>query len=280
MKPKWLNSIFALVVLSGVTHLAKAAVDPTSLESYSTIPPQSRVVFTRFSVQDGVSEKDFDLLRNTPGINVALLELAERVAETENWTQLHHVWGLLSERPDFNESEIAVVRERLSNILDVYTGPGGGTIKQFGLTLLGRYPSSPNEDLLIKYLYDTNGGDKTPNWTDIAAESLGKIGTEKSMEALQAYIEKCRPLPGNKSRYYDTAVQALKEVQQRARSSASNAPSQQVDEVIPPATQQIKNQVQVAPMTSERHESTWWIALVVIAVTLTFAVWLLLSKRT
>ena len=219
MKRYVISFIYLLVVFVSTPHLASSAVDPTDLKSFSSIPQQARLVFTRLATRDGINEKDFEFLCSTPGINAALIELSDQVAETENWNQFQFVWAVLQKRSDLNDIEQEAIRKRLREILDVDSGPKGGIIKLCGLAALGNFPSSENELLLIQYLDDTNGSAKNPDSTDIAAESLGRIGTVKSVAALQAYIDKRRPQPGNKSRYYDIAVQALKEVEKRMSSS-------------------------------------------------------------
>lgn len=275
-----MKSFVALTLV--VTGLAAGAVEPQSLKSFATVPPQVKLHFANFCLGQypalfADNEKGFASLASTPGLTPALMELANRFESEQEWDGFTRAWGLIAQRTDATAGEQSFVRNKLDELFNRNADPGGSAFKLSGLSFLGLYPSNEHEQFLIRYLSDTNG-DRGGDPTDVAAESLGKIGTAASIESLRAYADKHKPPPGGKSRYYDTAVAALDQINARIEAasrsttpSASNAAQQQRPSK--------SGKTQAEPPSEEPASSTPWSIIVVLIVAVTGLLWLLVKKR-
>ncbi len=270
------------VVIFALLSLSLGAVEPQSLKHFASVPPQAKMAFTRFCLGQygGVlfenTEKDFELLATAPGLTSALIEVAGILEAEQEWDGFTHAWGLIAQRTDATASDQIFVRNKLNELLNRNTDPGGSAFKLSGLSFLGLYPSKENEKLLIRYLSDTNGG-QGGDATDIAAESLGKIGTAASMEALRTFAEKRKPPPGNKCRYYETAVAALDQIKARIKAAPRSTKQLPGSAAQQPRLAK-QGEKQPAP-SSEEPSSTPWSVVAVMIVAAIGLLWLLIKRR-
>lgn len=272
------------IVAVGLIFLALnlSAVEPQSLKHFASVPPQVRLHFTNFCLgkYDALfanNEIGFTQLASVPGLTPALLELANRLEAEQEWDGFTRAWGLMAQRTDATESEQELVRGKLESLINRNADPGGTTFKDCALTLLGHYPSPENERILKRYLSDNNGSPLSGNTTREAAESLGKIGTAASIEALRVYTEKHKPAPGGKSRYYETAVASLDQIKARVQSASPNGVNDTGKLGSPqPSTKRVD--VPSAAQSEEPASTPWlvWGVLIVAAIGL---LWLLLKNR-
>ncbi|WP_133795449.1 HEAT repeat domain-containing protein [Prosthecobacter fusiformis] len=276
-----MNSVFTIAVI--FLGLNLHAIEPQSLNHFPAVPPQVRLHFTNFCLGQyetlwANNELGFTQLASTPGLTPVLLELANRLEAEQEWDGYTRAWGLLAQRTDATESEQLFVRSKLEGLVNRNADPGGTTFKDCALTLLGHYSSPENERILKMYLSDTNGGPLRGNTTREAAESLGRIGTASSIAALRAYAEKHKPAPGGKSRYYETAVTALAQIEARiAAASYSSAPS--ASSTAQPQHSSAPGTQQHGPQAREQHDPMPWSIVLVTILAATALLWLTVKKR-
>ncbi|TDU71281.1 hypothetical protein EI77_02403 [Prosthecobacter fusiformis] len=266
-----------------MTGLNLSGVEPQRLQHFASVPPQVRLYFANlcsgsYEALFTDNEKGFKLLTTTPGLTPALLELANHLETEQEWDGYTRTWGILSQRTDASISEQGFVRKKLEMLLNRNADPGGSTFKRLGLTFLGHYPSNENQQLLSLYLSDTNGGPLHADLTEEAAASLGRIGDSSSIELLREYAKTRKPLPGTKSRFYETAVTALAQIEARiAAASYSSAPS--VSSIAQPQHSSIPGTPQFEPQAREQHDPMPWSIVLVTSLAATALLWLTLKKR-
>jgi len=264
--------------------LILSAIEPQNLNHFKAVPPQVRLHFTNFCLGNydalfANNELGFTQLATTPGLTPALLELANVHESAQEWDGFTRAWGLLAQRTDATNDEQRLVRDKLRALLNRNADPGGSTLKRCGLMFLGHYPSEENQQLLIQYLKDTNGGLLHADLSEEAAASLGKIGTATSIEALRNYAEKRKPAPGAKSRFHETAMAALGQIKARIEAAphsttTTNGSTAQQQH---PAKSSV-NHPATAP-SEKSASSTSWSVIIALIVAAAGLLWLLVKKR-
>lgn len=204
-----------------------------------------------------------------------LLELSEMV---EDFEHLAVVYAALRARADLSESQQKRIRDALNPLVGNMSGGRASILKQQGLYLIGNYPSSDNETLLVRFLSERKHW-RDSDYSDIAAAGLGRIGTPKAIDALRQYATRAKPPEGYQSRGYDAAIEAENAILARSASGAQVPPSKS------PAANGTASKVaksssdQAATPSEEPASSTPWSIIVVLIVAATGLLWLLLKKR-
>ena len=271
-----MRTLFITLLLS-LPHWCLSAVDPQSLQSFASVPPQVKLAFTHFCMGRyqplfANNEKGFDDLAAAPGLMPALIELAEKLEIQQEWDGFTRTWALIGRRVDASQEEQEYVYRRLENLLDTRAGPRV-VIKNAGLDFLGHYPSKRHENLLIEYLSDTKGKGSIFGIEDAAA-SLGKIGTAASIEPLKDYIRRHTPPPGAKWRSHDIATAALEQVQARLEAQQQRQATTQMKKSTPP---QKKTGADGAMAHTESTDDMPWSVLALMVFAALGLLWLLVQ---
>jgi len=157
-------------------------------------------------------------LRTRPDIKPDIFAMIdqERIEgkENRNLERMGRALGALQERTDLTPDELGRILDPLREY-SVNEDSKDQMAKSFvspGLRILKHYPSSANEDLALKFLrfHDTS-------IQFSALITLDDIGTTKSIADLNDYVNRTKPAPGNVSRHYDAATDAIRSIERRTQ---------------------------------------------------------------
>lgn len=214
-------------------------------------------------------------LQTRPDIKPDLFALVQEAYDKEDWERLGPPLLALRLRSDLSPEELS----RLVNPLSANegrTGPLDMMTRSFvcgALPVLRHYPSDKHEKLVLSFLARNDSLIQ-----ENAINTLAEIGTGKSLPALRELSEKFRPLPGNKSRYYDATIKAVAQIEDRIKNKVlqpADLPSAQ------PLTGAIINEKQPNANTLDHEEKgiTVWPVGMVVILAATGLMYLLLKKR-
>lgn len=204
-----------------------------------------------------------------------LLELSEKIKDFEH---LSVVYVALRARADLSESQQKRIRDALNPLVGNMAGGRVSMLKQQGLYLIANYPSADNEALLIRFLSERKHW-RDSDYTDIAAESLSRIGTPNALQALREYAARAKPPEGYQSRGYDAAVEAEKQILARSSAGTNNTPPKS-SAINATASKPAKSSSELAATPSEEPtSSTPWSVVAVLIVAASGLLWLLLKGR-
>ena len=272
-----LMSLLASLVVASAA--GGASVDPASLGSFKTVPPAARIWFQHLARYQ-INQEEIMKMSQVPGVAPALIELASKlIDEGQDFEHVYFVLDAIRWRNDLTEPQQAWFRAIMVPLIGQDQGPMADVIKEIGLYTLSAYPSSENEELLIKFLADRSGDDNPFGYSFISAKSLAKIGTSKAIQPLRDYAERIKPPPGQDLDHYDTAIEALAQILARSSAGTINTPPKS-SSINGTASKSAKSSSdQAAPPSEEPTSSTSWSVLVVLIVAATGLLWLLVKNR-
>lgn len=215
-------------------------------------------------------------LQSRADIKPDLFALVDEAYDKEDWERLGPPLLALRLRSDLSSEELSRLVGPLTENQE-RTGPLDMMTKAFvcgALPVLKHYPSDEHEKLVLSYL----ARDDTLIQEN-AINTLAAIGTGQSLPTLKKLSEKLRPAPGNKSRYYEAAVDAVAQIEARIE-AVSLQPAAEVYE--PRSASGGDESVKASKGTDTRPESKnaifWWVAVVMIVAAVGL-LWLLLKRR-
>lgn len=155
------------------------------------------------------------VLQTRPDIKPDLFAMLDEALEKQNWELLGPPLLAIRLRSDLMPEELA----RLVNPLTVYAEKSVSLDMMErvfvcgALPVLKHYPNEENEKLALAFL-----GKDDDLIRENAVNTLAAIGTEQALPALRKLQEKLRPAaPDNKSRYYNEAVEAVSQIEERIK---------------------------------------------------------------
>jgi hypothetical protein len=204
-----------------------------------------------------------------------LLELSEMI---EDFEHLALVYSALRARIDLTDLQQKRIRDQLNPLVGNMNGGRAAVLKQQGLYLIADYPSADNEALLIRFLSERKDW-RDSDYTDVAADGLGRIGTPNALQALREYAARAKPPAGYESRAYNAAIEAEKQIMARS-SAGTNSGQPQSSTINGTASKENKaTNDQAATPSEEPASSTPWSVIVVLIVAAIGLLWLLVKKR-
>jgi hypothetical protein len=161
-----------------------------TLAHKGSIPLHLEGAFARLGYGDLTGpEGEFKEIASAPGLAPVLMELFERLyAETaaDDYMALDAVMQVLRLRQDLSEKELGVLRKKLEGVWDRPDDAKSVTLKSRGLRILAQYQGRANEEVLLKYLQESQTIFVLGHARN-AADGLGEIGTSRSLAALETY---------------------------------------------------------------------------------------------
>jgi len=254
-------------------------VDIKDLKSAESIPPAARIWFQHLAQYD-IRETELEEMSHVPSVSPALVELAQAlIAEKADFEHLYFVLDAILMRNDLSEEHQAWFRSQLEPMIGLTPNGIIRVFKQRGLIILSGYPGKENEELLIKYLVDRNGESDPIGFSSIAAEGLGKIGTQLSIGPLQIFAARFKPKPGYSDFYFDCAVASIAAIQARMH-APSGVSTHEAGGLKSPAKAKVNaNQKDSPKVEDETDASMPWSVLALLVAASVCLVWLLLRGR-
>lgn len=161
------------------TSKSTLGVNWETLAQKGSIPSHLEGAFARLGYGDLRDlDAEFKEIVKAPGLTPVLMELFGRLyAETgaEDYGALDAVMQVLRLRHDLSEQEQGVLRKKLVGVWDRPDDAKSATLKSRGLRILAQYPGRANEEVLLKYLQESQTIFVLGHARN-AAEGLGEIG--------------------------------------------------------------------------------------------------------